>query len=70
MFEAFDLNERIIGTKFSEKDRCKVCKGEKTVDEKKMLEVMVQRGMHEGERICFRGEADQEVPVFDVFFFS
>ncbi|VDN31233.1 unnamed protein product [Gongylonema pulchrum] len=49
------------GTKIPEKDRCKTCKGEKTVAEKKMLEVTIQRGMHNGQKIVFRGEADQEV---------
>lgn len=51
----------IAGTKIPEKDRCKTCRGEKTVTEKKMLEVVIQRGMHDGQKICFRGEGDQEV---------
>uniref|UniRef100_A0A0R3RWE5 DnaJ subfamily A member 2 n=1 Tax=Elaeophora elaphi TaxID=1147741 RepID=A0A0R3RWE5_9BILA len=51
------------GTKIPEKDRCKTCRGEKTVTEKKMLEVVIQRGMHDGQKICFRGEGDQEPGV-------
>lgn len=55
------FNESIAGTKIPEKDRCKTCRGEKTLTEKKMLEVVIQRGMHDGQKICFRGEGDQEV---------
>jgi DnaJ family protein A protein 2 len=42
------------------KDRCKKCKGTKVVEEKKMLEFWIDRGMEEGERIVLKGEADQE----------
>lgn len=49
------------GTKIPEKDRCKTCRGEKTLTEKKMLEVVVQRGMYDGQKMYFRGEGDQEV---------
>lgn len=41
------------------KDRCKLCKGKKTVKESKIIEVEVDRGMKEGERITFSGEGDQ-----------
>nr|CRZ24875.1 BMA-DNJ-19 [Brugia malayi] len=51
------------GTKIPEKDRCKTCRGEKTVTEKKMLEVVIQKGMQDGQKICFRGEGDQEPGV-------
>lgn len=43
------------------KDRCRRCRGRKVVDEKKFLDVYVERGMAEGQRICMRGEGDQEV---------
>ncbi|VDN03143.1 unnamed protein product [Thelazia callipaeda] len=48
------------GSKIPEKDRCKNCRGERTVSEKKMLEVTIQKGMRDGQKICFRGEGDQE----------
>jgi DnaJ family protein A protein 2 len=41
------------------KDRCKKCKGTKLVEEKKMLEFWIERGMEEGEHIVLKGEADQ-----------
>lgn len=51
------------GSKIPEKDRCKRCKGEKTLKEAKMLEVHVEKGMHSGQKIFFRGEADEEPGV-------
>ena len=41
------------------KDRCKTCNGRKTVSEKKMLEVHIDKGMKGGQTITFRGESDQ-----------
>jgi len=49
------------GSSIAEKDKCPTCSGEKTVKEKKTLEVFVTKGMKHAERITFRGEAD-EVP--------
>ena len=49
------------GSTMAEKDKCKKCKGEKTVKEKKTLEVFVNKGMKHGERIVFTGEADEAV---------
>ncbi|KAL6193451.1 hypothetical protein ACLB2K_034535 [Fragaria x ananassa] len=40
-------------------DRCQQCKGEKVVAEKKSLEVNVEKGMRSGQKITFRGEADE-----------
>lgn len=40
-------------------EKCKVCKGKKTVKDKKTLEVYVEKGMKDGEKVVFRGEADQ-----------
>lgn len=48
------------GTSIAEKDKCKACSGKKTVAEKKILEVQVQRGMRHGTKIKFHGEGDQE----------
>lgn len=40
-------------------DRCQQCKGDKVVPEKKTLEVNVEKGMRNGHKITFRGEADE-----------
>ncbi|KND90730.1 DnaJ protein [Tolypocladium ophioglossoides CBS 100239] len=47
------------GNFFKEKDRCKKCKGKRTVQEKKALEIYIPRGSMQGERIVLEGEADQ-----------
>ena len=43
-----------------EKDRCKNCQGRKTVKERKILEVHIDKGMRDGQKITFSGEGDQE----------
>lgn len=55
------------GETINEKDRCPQCKGEKVVQEKKVLEVVVEKGMQNGQKITFPGEADEAVSV--IFFF-
>ncbi|KAL2000109.1 hypothetical protein VTN02DRAFT_3540 [Thermoascus thermophilus] len=42
-----------------ERDRCKRCNGKKTVVERKVLHVHVDRGVKNGHKIEFRGEGDQ-----------
>ncbi|BCS29487.1 type I HSP40 co-chaperone YDJ1 [Aspergillus puulaauensis] len=42
-----------------EKDRCRNCHGKKTVVERKVLHVHVDRGVKNGHKIEFRGEGDQ-----------
>ena len=42
-----------------EKDRCKTCNGKKIVVEKKILEVFIEKGMSDGQKITFNGEGDQ-----------
>ncbi|KAK0945282.1 DnaJ-like protein xdj1 [Friedmanniomyces endolithicus] len=48
------------GSFFSDKDKCKKCKGVRTVSAKKILELYIPRGSREGERIVLAGEADQD----------
>jgi len=43
------------GEMISEKDRCNTCEGKKTVQETKILEVPIDKGMKDGQRIPFRG---------------
>lgn len=45
------------------KDRCTVCKGKKTQSERKILQVHIDPGMKDGQRIVFSGEGDQEPGV-------
>ncbi|KAI1317625.1 DnaJ domain-containing protein [Xylariaceae sp. FL0255] len=47
------------GNYYKEKDRCKKCKGKRTVQETKPLEIYIPRGAYQGERIVLEGEADQ-----------
>ncbi|XP_072291491.1 dnaJ homolog subfamily A member 4 [Eucyclogobius newberryi] len=48
------------GKRFSPKDRCKNCLGRKVVRTKKIIEVHIDKGMKDGQRITFLGEGDQE----------
>ncbi|CAA6662833.1 unnamed protein product [Spirodela intermedia] len=50
---------RGTGETISEKDRCPNCNGDKVVQEKKVLEVHVEKGMQHGQKITFAGEADE-----------
>ncbi|GAB9469555.1 hypothetical protein Gpo141_00006831 [Globisporangium polare] len=47
------------GKSIRESDRCKHCKGKKVTKERKVLEVHIEKGMRNGQRITFSGEADQ-----------
>uniref|UniRef100_A0A1L8DU99 Putative molecular chaperone dnaj superfamily protein n=1 Tax=Nyssomyia neivai TaxID=330878 RepID=A0A1L8DU99_9DIPT len=49
-----------VGELVAAKDRCKTCGGKKTVRERKILEVHVEKGMRDGQKIVFSGEGDQE----------
>jgi DnaJ family protein A protein 2 len=42
-----------------DKDRCKHCHGKKTITERKVLHVPVDKGMQDGQKITFNGEGDQ-----------
>ncbi|GJT05949.1 DnaJ protein [Tanacetum coccineum] len=48
-----------IGETINDKDRCTQCKGEKVMQEKKGLEVHVEKGMQNGQKITFPGEVDE-----------
>jgi DnaJ family protein A protein 2 len=50
---------RGTGESINEKDRCPGCKGEKVHQEKKVLEVHVEKGMQHNQKITFPGEADE-----------
>ncbi|XP_047109488.1 dnaJ homolog subfamily A member 2-like [Schistocerca piceifrons] len=51
------------GEVIHEKDRCVACRGKKVVNETKILEVHVDKGMKESQKIYFRGEGDQQPDV-------
>ncbi|KAG6446301.1 dnaJ homolog subfamily A member 2 [Manduca sexta] len=48
------------GETINEKDKCPKCKGKKVLNETKILEVHVEKGMKENQKIYFRGEGDQQ----------
>ncbi|KAL7127057.1 hypothetical protein ABFS83_14G228800 [Erythranthe nasuta] len=50
---------RGTGEIINDKDRCPQCKGEKVVQEKKVLQVHVEKGMQNGQKVTFPGEADE-----------
>ncbi|PRP84835.1 DnaJ subfamily A member 2 [Planoprotostelium fungivorum] len=45
------------------KDRCKTCAGNKIKEETKMLDVYIDPGMRDGQRITFSGEGDQHPDI-------
>lgn len=49
------------GKVMNEADKCKSCKGNKVFKDRKVLEVVVEKGMVHGQKVKFSGEAD-EVP--------
>eukprot|EP00123_Amoebidium_parasiticum_P006421 comp17373_c0_seq2/m.16671 comp17373_c0_seq2/g.16671 ORF comp17373_c0_seq2/g.16671 comp17373_c0_seq2/m.16671 type:complete len:314 (-) comp17373_c0_seq2:117-1058(-) len=44
-------------------DRCNICQGRRTVSERKILEVHIDKGMRNGQKIVFRNEGDQQPGV-------
>ncbi|CAG8603723.1 5584_t:CDS:10 [Paraglomus brasilianum] len=58
------------GEALRERDKCKKCKGTKVVKEKKYLDIYIDKGMQDGQKIVMQGEADQEpgVETGDVIF--
>lgn len=51
------------GEMIDEKKRCKACLGRKVVPERKILEVHIDKGMEDEQRITFTGESNQEPGV-------
>lgn len=47
------------GETISDKDKCGQCKGSKVVQDKKVLDVNVEKGMQHSQKIVFQGEADE-----------
>lgn len=47
------------GEEIDPRHKCKKCNGRKIIDERKQLEVHIDRGMRGGQKITFQGEADQ-----------
>lgn len=47
------------GSFYADKDKCKRCKGARTVSQKKILELYIPRGSREGDKIVLAGEGDQ-----------
>jgi len=51
------------GEVIKDKDKCKKCKGVKTLQEKKKLDIYIEEGMQNNQKIVMQGEADQEPGV-------
>ncbi|XVF33581.1 hypothetical protein REPUB_Repub17cG0180400 [Reevesia pubescens] len=47
------------GEMISDRDRCPQCKGNKVTQEKKVMEVHIEKGMQNGQKITFEGQADE-----------
>ncbi|PWN47209.1 putative YDJ1-mitochondrial and ER import protein [Violaceomyces palustris] len=47
------------GEQINPKDKCKACNGKKITQERKVLEVRIDKGMEDGHQITFKEEADQ-----------
>uniref|UniRef100_A0A7S4DX37 J domain-containing protein n=1 Tax=Lotharella globosa TaxID=91324 RepID=A0A7S4DX37_9EUKA len=48
------------GSGIAEKDKCRHCMGKKTVQERKIIEIPVERGMDTGEKIIMKNMADEK----------
>ncbi|MCJ1431251.1 hypothetical protein MMC27_000602 [Xylographa pallens] len=47
------------GSIFKEKDKCKKCGGKRIIPESKVIELYIPKGSYDGDKIKFKGEADQ-----------
>jgi len=65
MSSNFDLNYvcelMYVGELINEKDRCKTCHGKKVTQESKNIEIIVDPGMRDGQKITLHGQGDQMV---------
>lgn len=50
---------RGTGQVIDESDRCDHCRGNKVIQQKKILEVHIEKGMQHGQKIVMQGEADE-----------
>lgn len=55
---------KFLGEMINEKDRCKTCSGRKVVKETKSLEVSVEKGMKDSQKITLHGQGDQLVSTW------
>lgn len=51
------------GETIAAKDRCKQCNGKKTVRDRNVLEVHIEKGMQHGQKIVYSGQGNQEPDV-------
>ncbi|CAK9302876.1 unnamed protein product [Gordionus sp. m RMFG-2023] len=51
---------RGMGERYLAKDRCKHCDGKKITVEKKSIDVHIDKGMKDGQKLSFLGEGNQE----------
>lgn len=51
----------LTGEVISDRDKCPPCKGNKITQEKKVLDVHIEKGMEHGHKIVFQGQADEAV---------
>jgi len=52
-----------VGELINEKDRCKMCHGKKVTQESKSIEIRVDPGMRDSQKITLHGQGDQLVSV-------
>jgi len=59
-----------VGTKSDDKYLCKECSGKKILPEDKTLEIVIEKGMKNGQTIKFDGESDEKPGVLpgDIIF--
>lgn len=47
------------GTDIKEEDKCGTCGGAQVLKDKKVFEIVIEKGMRRGDNVTFRGEGDQ-----------